>query len=282
MLIVKTPAKINWALSVLKKRPDGYHDIISLIQAIDLYDTLIFEESELIEIICDAPIKIENNLVYKAAKELANYAGIKKGVKITIKKDIPIGAGLAGGSSDAAATLKTLNELWNINLKSEELIQLGKSLGSDVNFFFYLPISIVEGRGEIINSLEINKSYTLLLIKPAFSISTRWAYESFEIKSQLTEKYEKINNNIWKLYDLLCNGVVDNIYLWNDLEKPVIKKYPEIDRLKKKLIKSGAKVSLMSGSGSTIFGVFKSREEAIKASEEFSGYWVRVIQTLVS
>ncbi len=282
MLTIKTPAKINWSLSILKKRTDGYHDIISLIHAIDLYDTLIFEESEVIEIVCNAPIKIENNLVYKAAKELLNYTGIKKGVKITIKKDIPIGAGLAGGSSDAAATLKTLNEFWNINLKTEELMQIGKSLGSDVNFFFHLPISIVEGRGEIIKPLEINKSYNLLLIKPAFGVSTRWAYESIEIKSQLTENYEKINNNIWQLYDLLCKGVLENIYLWNDLEKPVIRRYPEIDRLKKRLLKAGAKVSLMSGSGSTVFGVFKSKEEAITASEEFSGYWVRVVQTLVS
>lgn len=282
MLTIKTPSKINWSLSILKKRTDGYHDIISLIQAIDLYDTLVFEESKVIELVCNAPIKMENNLVYKAAKVLANYAGIKKGVKITIKKDIPIGAGLAGGSSDAAATLKVLNEFWNINLNSEELIQLGKSLGSDVTFFFHLPISIVEGKGEIIKPLEIKNSYNLLLIKPPFSISTRWAYESFEIKSQLTENYEKINNNIWQLYDLLCKGVLDNIYLWNDLEKPVIRRYPEIDRLKKRLLKAGAKVSLMSGSGSTVFGLFKSKEEALIASEGFNGYWVRVVQTLVS
>ncbi len=282
MLTIKTPAKINWSLSVLKKRTDGYHDIISLIHSIDLYDTLVFEESEVIEIVCNAPIKIKNNLVYKAAKVLANYAGIKKGIKITIKKDIPIGAGLAGGSSDAAATLKTLNEFWNINLSSEELIQLGKSLGSDVTFFFHLPISIVEGKGEIIKPLEIKKSYNLLLIKPPFSVSTRWAYESLGIKSQLTENYEKINNNIWHLYDLLCKGVLDNIYLWNDLEKPVIRRYPEIDRLKKRLLKAGAKFSLMSGSGSTVFGLFKSKEEALIASEGFDGYWVRVVQTLVS
>ncbi|MCX7988003.1 MAG: 4-(cytidine 5'-diphospho)-2-C-methyl-D-erythritol kinase [Thermodesulfovibrio sp.] len=282
MLTIKTPAKINWSLSVLRKRPDGYHDIISLIQAIDLYDTLIFEEADEIEIICSAPIRKENNLVYKAVKALQDYTGIKKGIKITIKKEIPIGAGLAGGSSDAYATLKTLNQLWEINLSSHELLSLSSSLGSDISFFFYLPICIVEGKGEIIKPLRIEKSYNLLLIKPHFGISTGWAYESLNIKSQLTENYEKINNNIWQLYDLLCKGAVDNIYLWNDLEKPVIRRFNEIDRLKKRLLNAGAKVSLMSGSGSTVFGLFKSKEEALSAAERFDGYWVRVVQTLIS
>ncbi|MCX8034362.1 MAG: 4-(cytidine 5'-diphospho)-2-C-methyl-D-erythritol kinase [Thermodesulfovibrio sp.] len=282
MLTIKTPAKINWSLSVLKKRPDGYHDIISLIQAIDLYDTLIFEESEEIEIICNAPIKLENNLVYKSVKALQEYTGIKKGVKITLKKEIPIGAGLAGGSSDVSATLKTLNELWGLNLNSQELQKLGTSLGSDVSFFFHLPICIIEGRGEIIKPLKIQKSYNLLLVKPPFGISTKWAYDSIEIKSQLTENYEKINNNTWQLYELICKGVIDSFYLWNDLEKPVIKRYPEIDRLKKRLLKVGAVVSLMSGSGSTVFGLFKSKEEALSAAERFNGYWVKVVQTLVS
>lgn len=282
MLIIKTPAKINWSLSVLRKREDGYHDIISLIHAIDLYDTIIFEESEKIDIICNFPIKKENNLVYKAVKALLDYGGIKKGVKITIKKEIPIGAGLAGGSSDAASTLKALNDFWKLNLSSEELIQLGKFLGSDVTFFFYPPIAIVEGKGEIVKALEIKKSYNLLLVKPTFHISTKWAYESLKIKSELTENYEKINNNIWQLYYKLWEGVSDTIYLWNDLEKVVIPKYPEIDMIKKRLLKAGAIVSLMSGSGSTVFGLFRNKEETVEAAKNFDDYWVRIAQTLVS
>lgn len=282
MLTIKTPAKINWSLSVLRKRPDGYHDIISLIQAIDLYDTLTFEEADGIEIICNNPIKLENNLVYRAVKALQEYTGIKRGIKIILKKEIPIGAGLAGGSSDASATLKTLNELWRLNLSPQELQKLGTSLGSDVSFFFHLPICIIEGKGEIIKPLKIQKSYNLLLIKPPFGISTKWAYDYIKIKSQLTENYEKINNNTWQLYELICKGAIDSFYLWNDLEKPVIKRYPEIDRLKKKLLNIGAVVSLMSGSGSTVFGLFKSKEEAIFASEKFNGYWTKVVQTLIA
>lgn len=280
MLTIKTPAKINWALSVLRRRNDGYHDIISLIHAVNLYDTLIFEESEEIEIICNVPIKRENNLVYKAVKVLREYTGIKKGVKITLKKDIPIGAGLAGGSSDASATLKALNELWKLNLTYGELQKLGASIGSDVSFFFNLPLCVVEGKGDMVRPLKIEKTYSLLLIKPAFNVSTKWAYESLKLKGQLTENYDIINNNIWCLYDSLCKGLIDNIYLWNDLERPVIQRYPEIDRIKKKLIKCGAQFSLMSGSGSTVFGLFKTKDEAIAASEEFNGYWVRVVQTL--
>lgn len=282
MLIVKAPAKINWALSVLRKREDGYHDIISLIQTIDLYDTLIFEESEKIEIICNFPIKRENNLVYKATKAISEYKGIKKGVKITIQKEIPIGAGLAGGSSDAAATLKALNDFWKLNLSTEELIQLGKSLGSDVPFFFYPPIAMVEGKGEIISPLQIKKSYNLLLVKPSFNISTKWAYESLKIKTELTENYKKINNNIWQLYNILCEGFSNSIYLWNDLEKVVIGKYKEIELVKKRLLKVGAIVSLMSGSGSTVFGLFRNREETVAAAKNFNGYWVKIAQTLVS
>lgn len=282
MLQIKAPAKINWSLSVFGKREDGYHNIISLIHAIDLYDTLIFENSSNIELICDFPIKIENNLVYKAVKAIQDYTGFKRGIKITLRKEIPIGAGLGGGSSDAAATLIALNEIWELNLSKEKLMQLGSSLGSDIAFFFKAPLCIVEGKGEKLQPLKIKIPFCLMIVKPSFSISTKWAYEALGVKGQLTENYEKINNNIWQLYDFLCKGTTESLYLWNDLEKAVIKRYPEIDRLKKRLINAGAVASLMSGSGSTVFGVFQSREEALSAIDRFKGYWTRVVQTLTS
>lgn len=280
MLTCKAFAKINWALSVLKKRDDGYHDIVSLIHAIDLYDTLFFKPSQNIEIETNLPIKKENNLVYKAIIALQNYTGIKKGVSVILKKNIPSGAGLGGGSSDAATTLKALNELWQLNLDIKTLHEIGASIGSDIPFFFYLPICIIEGRGDVVKPLRISKSYTLLLVKPDFSISTEWAYKALDLKTELTSEYEKINNNIWQLYNCLYSG--DNsFYLWNDLEKSVLGKYPEIDKIKKKLIEAGAKSSLLSGSGSTVFGIFDSRINAQRALETFKGYWCRVVQTLV-
>jgi len=191
MLTYKAFAKINWALSVLNKRNDGYHDIISLMHAIDLYDTLIFEPSSGIEIQTELPIKRENNLIYKAIIALQQYTGIKKGIKVTLQKQIPIGAGLGGGSSDAATTLKALNELWGLNLGVNTLQEIGASIGSDVPFFFNLPLCIVEGRGDIIKPLKIEKSYTLVIVKPKFSISTKWAYEFLNLETELTTEYKK-------------------------------------------------------------------------------------------
>jgi 4-diphosphocytidyl-2-C-methyl-D-erythritol kinase len=282
MFTILAPAKINWALSVIRKRSDGYHDILSIVQAIDLYDYLAFEESDNIEIQTNSTIRMENNLVYKAIIALKNFTGIKKGIRVTLKKEIPIGGGLGGGSSDAASTLKALNEFWRLKLSLENLIQIGASIGSDIPFFLNLPICIIEGRGEIVKPLKIDKTYTLLLVKPSFGISTKWAYESLNLKTQLTENYEKINNNIWQLYQNLKKGDIENLYLWNDLEVVVSKQYPEIEMIKKMLIKAGAKVSLMSGSGATVFGLFNDEKEALEASEFFKGYWVKVVKTLAS
>jgi len=282
MLTYKAFAKINWALSVLNKRNDGYHDIISLMHAIDLYDTLIFEPSSDIEIQTELPIKRENNLIYKAIIALQQYTGIKKGIKVTLQKQIPIGAGLGGGSSDAATTLKALNELWGLNLGVNTLQKIGASIGSDVPFFFNLPLCIVEGRGDIIKPLKIEKSYTLVIVKPKFSISTKWAYEFLNLETELTTEYKKINNNIWQLYLLLCEGAYSNFHSWNDLEKSVSGKYPEIEKIKKKLLEAGALMSLLSGSGSTVFGVFNNEVDANETLKIFEGYWCKVVQTLTS
>ncbi len=282
MLTYKAFAKINWALSVLNKRNDGYHDIISLMHAIDLYDTLIFEPSSGIEIQTELPIKRENNLIYKAIIALQQYTGIKKGIKVTLQKQIPIGAGLGGGSSDAATTLKALNELWGLNLGVNTLQKIGVSIGSDVPFFFNLPLCIVEGRGDIIKPLKIEKSYTLVIVKPKFSISTKWAYEFLNLETELTTEYKKINNNIWQLYLLLYEGAYSNFHSWNDLEKSVSRKYPEIEKIKKKLLEAGALMSLLSGSGSTVFGVFNNEVDANETLKIFEGYWCKVVQTLTS
>ncbi|MCS7214757.1 MAG: 4-(cytidine 5'-diphospho)-2-C-methyl-D-erythritol kinase [Thermodesulfovibrio sp.] len=281
MLTCKAFAKINWSLSVLKKREDGYHNIISLIQAIDLYDTMTFESHETIEIETNLPIRKEENLVYKTIRALQNYTGVRKGIKVVLKKEIPLGAGLGGGSSDAATTLKVLNKLWQLKLDIKTLHEIGSLIGSDIPFFLYFPICIIEGRGDIVKPLKISKSYTLLLVKPHFSISTEWAYKSLNLTTELTTEYEKINNNIWQLYNNLFSGNINNFHLWNDLEKPVLREYPEIERIKRKLIEAGAKNSLLSGSGSTVFGLFEDRVSAQEAIKFFKGYWCRVVQTLV-
>lgn len=280
MLLVKAPAKINWSLSVLRKREDGFHDIVSLIQGVTLWDTLIFERSEKTEIISNIPIEKETNLVYRAILAFREYTGVKGELKIKLYKEIPIGAGLGGGSSDAAFTLKALNQLFNVGLTEEQLIEIGKNLGSDVPSFFKLPLCYVKGRGDYVKPLRITKSYTLLLVKPSFGVSTKWAYEALGRTSQLTEDWEKIDNSIGQLYENLLDGNLERLRLWNDFEEVVEERYPEIGKIRQRLIELGAKVSLMTGTGSTVFGLFRDKGEAEQASKEFSGYWSRVVQTL--
>lgn len=295
MFTLKTPAKINWFLSVLRKRGDGYHEISSLMQSVSLYDYLTFEYSDKIEIITDADIPIEENLVYKAAVLLKEKLLVNKGAVITLKKEIPISAGLGGGSSDAACALMGLNRLWELGKSEEELIRFGGMLGSDVPFFFKGPFAAVGGRGEIITPLKANASYVILLVKPRLGISTKWAYteiskslrletgllqaESLRLDSELTKR----DNNI----KLFCYALDKQDFksiafmLKNDLEIPVIRKFQVIGELKDRLLTMGARASLMSGSGPTVFGVFASKETAEKAAEAMKPNWCRVVETIV-
>lgn len=289
MFTLRAPAKINWSLYVLNKRDDGYHNILSLMHCIGLYDTLTFEVSDSIELSSGMDIPYSQNLVYKAAQSLQSYAETKIGAKIILEKEIPSGAGLGGGSSDAAYTLIGLNKLWGLGLSADELRTIGSRLGSDVPFFFSCPMAIAEGRGELLTPLEIDVSYTLLLIKPSVSVSTSWAYEKIgsRVKGQgssmeLTKTGYKINN-IKLIYGALKTGEISLLKskIHNDFEDAVIERYPVIGDLKEKLLDAGASVASMSGSGSSVFGLFENRDRAVEASERFPLYWNKVIETLV-
>ncbi len=290
MVTLKAPAKINWSLYVLNKRDDGYHNILSLMHCIGLYDTLTFEHSDALELAADIDVPYHHNLVYKAAERLMSYTGTSKGAKIVLKKEIPSGSGLGGGSSDAAYTLIGLNKLWGLGLREEDLKEIGADLGSDVPFFFDCPVAIAEGRGEVLTPLEIGISYTLLLVKPSASVSTAWAYEKIRsrVKGQgssmeLTKTGGKFNN-IKFIYEAIKTGDVSllHAHVHNDFEEAVIGKYPVIGGLKEKLLYAGASMAIMSGSGSTVFGLFESRAKAIEAAKLFSSYWNRVVETTVS
>jgi len=284
-LVFKTPAKINWTLYVLNRREDGYHNILSLMHCVDIYDTLAFEHANDIELITDMDIPAEQNLVFKAALMLSEFAGIKTGARIALKKQIPSGAGLGGGSSDAACTLTGLNRLWKLSLTAEELKTIGSRLGSDVPFFLNCPLAFAEGRGEALTPFEIDIAYTLLMVKPKLSIPTPWAYSSINKKgdAELTKSGDKVNN-IRLILDALKRGDALSLksLVHNDFEDTVISAYPIIGVLKNKLIEAGAVVSLMSGSGSTVFGLFENRDKAVSASGKFSSYWNRVVKTIVS
>lgn len=289
------PAKINWSLYVLDARADGYHNILSLMHCIELFDELRFEPSENIEVVSNTDIPAGQNLVYKAALALKNHYEIDKGAKIILKKSIPTNAGLGGGSSDAARTLMGLNRLWGLQLDRNELMTIGEKIGSDVPFFFHCPMAVVKGRGELVTPLNIETSYSLLLIKPPVSISTPWAYEM--LRQQRTKKCQNgVNKAILpKLTKNGDNG--DNIRLIykalvqrdfsllrdlvsNDFESVVTTHFSIIGKIKNELLNSGAYLAMMTGSGSVIFGLFNSRREAVIASKKFKSFWYTVVDTL--
>lgn len=281
-LAVKAPAKINWSLFVLDKREDGYHNILSLMHCVSLYDLLEFELSDRITLECCFDLPCEQNLVFKAASLLADYSSVKAGARITLKKEIPSGAGLGGGSSDAAYTLMALNTLWDLGLGKDELKALGAGLGSDVPFFFDGPLAIAEGRGERLTSLPVLKSYVLLLVKADCSISTAWAYSEVG-KKRDTRKEIGDKTAIHIIHRSLAAGDIYSLaaIAHNDFEDVVMPRYPVIREVKERLIGGGAVMALMSGSGSTVFGLFDDEKVALNAARRFSHYFCRVAKTLI-
>ncbi|GBE03500.1 4-diphosphocytidyl-2-C-methyl-D-erythritol kinase [bacterium BMS3Abin09] len=302
MLTLNAPAKINWFLKVLGLRDDGFHEIRSLIQKVTLYDQITFAPADTLSIETDIQISLEDNLIYKAALLLQKKCGIDEGAVIGLDKNIPMGAGLGGGSSDAAAALIGLNKLWTLGLATEELLVLAKQLGSDVPFFLHGPISFISGRGENIVPRNALKTLNILLVKPPFDIPTAWAYKKYShMRSaeilvagetalslyynddlELTKKAEKVNNIehfIRNIERADPGDITDDVF--NDLESVVIESFPVIAEIKMRLREQGAGFVLMSGSGSTVFGVFDSREKAEEALKSFQGFWTAAVETVI-
>lgn len=286
MLTFQTPAKINWFLNVHHLRSDGFHEIESLIQKISLYDILMFKPSGDVRIVSDLEIPVHENIVYKTAVLLKEKFQINTGAEIHITKKIPVAAGLGGGSSDAATSLIAFNSLWSLDLSQDDLFKLAGELGSDVPFFLDGPLAFVEGRGEKISSHRAAKAVPLLLVKPPVSVSTRWAYGNLALSRKngripkLTKKSHKSDNIRLLIENIGQNDLNRDSNIVNDLEPVTVKRFPVIAEIKDTLLKEGAVFSLMSGSGSTVFGVFESLEKAKSASVSFKNCWTAVVQTL--
>ena len=270
ILIKKTPAKINLTLDVTGKLENGYHTLSMIMQSIDVCDELSFEktadETILFSMNKDLPDKIpaEKNLVYKAAKLMKDTFKIDGGFKIHLTKNIPAAAGLAGGSSDCAATLIGINELCGLGLDIEKLCEIGVKLGADVPFCIRKGTMLAEGIGEILTPLTPLTGIPVLLIKPNISISTPYVYKHLKLNkldyhpdNKAVISYIK-DNNIKKIAASLSNV----------LETVTIPENPIIAELKRYLTESGAIGSLMSGSGPTTFGIFENMETAKKAYEK--------------
>lgn len=286
ILIKKTPAKINLTLDVTGKLENGYHTLSMIMQSIDVYDELSFEktadETILFSMNKDLPDKIpaEKNLVYKAAKLMKDTFKIDGGFKIHLTKNIPAAAGLAGGSSDCAATLIGINELCGLGLDIEKLCEIGVKLGADVPFCIRKGTMLAEGIGEILTPLAPLTGIPVLLIKPNISISTPYVYKHLKLNeldyhpdNKAVISYIK-DNNIKKIAASLSNV----------LETVTIPENPIIAELKHYLTENGAIGSLMSGSGPTTFGIFENMETAKKAYEkakaDFPDFDVVLCQTM--
>ncbi|MCY9548291.1 MULTISPECIES: 4-(cytidine 5'-diphospho)-2-C-methyl-D-erythritol kinase [Lysinibacillus] len=271
MLYVKAPAKINLTLDVLYKRPDNYHEVEMVMTTVDLADRICLESREdgVIEIISTDNFvpNDHRNFAYQAARLVKDTYGIGQGVSITIEKEIPIAAGLAGGSSDAAATLKGLNELWNLGLSIDELAELGAKIGSDVSFCVYGGTALATGRGEKIQELPAPPNCWVVLAKPKIGVSTAEVYGGLKVEGLEHPNTKQMMHAIeTEDYELLCKS------LGNVLETVTFKLHPEVVMLKEQMKRFGADATLMSGSGPTVFGLVDSEARVSRIYNGLRGF----------
>jgi 4-diphosphocytidyl-2-C-methyl-D-erythritol kinase len=261
----KTPAKVNFGLHILGKREDGFHELETLFQMVNWCDEIKIEcLSRELELVCNQPDipTDKDNLVIRAAHILqTRYPERCKGARIHLNKNIPHGAGLGGGSGNAAGVLLGLNFLWGLKLKREDLISVASELGSDVPFFLFSPCAIGRGRGEILEPVKNSIRFYVLMVYPGFAVPTATVYGNLKLK--LTKR----ENNISILKNFLLQSEFAQLGgTWsNDLELFVFKEYPGLSGIKKELLALGAKGALLSGSGSTVFGIFDNPETANSA-----------------
>lgn len=263
----KAPAKINLGLCVKDKRPDGFHNIVSLFQTVSLYDELIINHNNESGLSCEAPgVPLdETNLVLKAERVFCEHFGIDTRLHYTLTKQIPSGAGLGGGSSDAAAAIRGCAKYHGVGANSNTLREIAENVGSDVPFLIDCGTAIVTGRGENIAPIQWPYDFTYVIVYPAISISTAWAYGHVTTHDGVFTPCEAMVERL-----LVGEKVSDDEFctlIVNDFEEPVFDAYPEMAILKKRIGESGARRAVMSGSGSAVIGIYDSQDEAQKAAE---------------
>jgi 4-diphosphocytidyl-2-C-methyl-D-erythritol kinase len=267
---IRAYAKINVGLHVLRKRQDGFHDIETIFHRINLFDEIIFEPSPTISLSSNQhnlPTD-DTNLCIRAAGLLQRAFKKHNGVHITLKKNIPIGAGLGGGSSDAAAVLTALPVWWNESPEAIDHRTLALELGSDVPYFLQRGTAYATGRGEILQYFKLDLPYWIVVVYPNLHISTSWAYQNVEIKNALTSNVKPQTSNLKDtLLEHLSNPRMLMNLLHNDFEPLVLRTYPDVAKIKKALYDSGAVFAQLSGSGSSVYGFFNSEKYAKDIAE---------------
>ena len=256
-------AKINLYLKIGKKLSSGYHNLQSVMQRIELSDNISIEpinEDRIIVKSTSPELATEENLAYKVALLLKKKFKVKHGVKIFVEKNVPLEAGLGGGSSNAATTLLNLNKLWGLKLKEKQLVELASQIGSDVPFFIGENAALVEGIGDKIKRIKKSFSINIVLINPGFRVSTKWAYSSFDKQKPKIKTKANISSLVKAIEKKDIKEIANNLY--NDFEPIVTKKYKVINEIKNNLLRNDALNALVSGSGPTVFGIFNSIYEA--------------------
>ena len=277
----KAYAKINLGLDVIRRRSDGYHEVKMIMQTVGIYDVLTFRKKEQLEGSPQITIALElkeaqgvafskeelpcdkSNLIYKAAALIMETYDIKEGVEITLQKNIPIAAGMAGGSTDAAAVFHGLNELFSLSMNLEDMKKLGVKIGADVPYCIMGGTALSEGIGEILTPLPAPPKANLLIAKPDINVSTKFVYEN--LHADTLQFHPDIDGMAEALKAGSLTGITDRMS--NVLETVTVKEYPVINQIKEEMLKSGARNALMSGSGPTVFGVYENEEAAKKAYE---------------
>lgn len=278
-MIWKAYAKVNLSLDVVGKRDDGYHLLKMIMQQIDLYDLIEIKENEEkeIKIFCDkqyVPLD-SRNLAYKAAELFMKIYDVNIGIDIKIQKNIPVSAGLAGGSTDAAGVLRIMREMFKKDLSLEELMKIGLKIGSDVPYCIQGGTVLCEGIGEKMTSLKPFRGAILVLVKPNFGVSTKEVYKNLDVK----KIYKHPNTDL--LIDLMEKRDMRNIgiNMKNVLENVTVSTYPAIANIKREMLQLGALGSLMSGSGSTVFGIYEDMLKAQRAYDYFKNIYNDVFIT---
>ncbi len=261
-------AKINLGLDVIRRREDGYHEVRMIMQTIQMYDQLEMEKKNIPGIdlttnLSYIPVN-ENNLVYKAAKLLMDQYHIREGVSIDLNKFIPVAAGMAGGSSDAAATLVGMNKLFHLGLSKEELMKIGVKIGADVPYCIMRGTALSEGIGEKLTPLSPMPSCYILIGKPGISVSTKFVYTNLKLNEHT--KHPDIDGMLQALKQQDLRGITDRME--NVLESVTVPAYPVIEEIKNYMKEHGALNALMSGSGPTVFGIFDDKKKAEFACEK--------------
>lgn len=271
---IRAPAKINLILRILDRRPDGYHNLWSIMHTVGLEDELLIKlapPTDGIRLTCNAQTLAvdQSNLVYKAASAVLDRTQQSVGLDIELRKRIPMGAGLGGGSSDAAATIIGLNHLLQLGWSRDRMAEVGQSLGSDVPFFLFSPSAVVAGRGEAVTPMTIEGRRWVLLVKPGFGVETKWAYQELAATRgavrPLSAGHVELDQRKLISWPQLATAAE------NDFEPSVFVRYGLLREIKQTLHAQGAEVALLSGSGSTVFGLFRDESTARHAQMKFAG-----------